>query len=55
LFVCGEAFQAIPAQAILVMVRNFLTCRGGKMDFLAPTSCGHRFARKLLAAGFARF
>jgi hypothetical protein len=55
LFIVGGVLETIAAQAIAVTARNFLARRGSKMDFLAPTPCGHRFARKLLTAGFARF
>jgi hypothetical protein len=55
LFICGEVRKTIAAQAIAVTERNFLARCSGKLNFLAPTSCGHRLAQKFLTAGFARF
>jgi hypothetical protein len=43
------------AQAIAVEARNFLACRGGQLDFLAPATSSHRLAEKFLAARFASF
>jgi hypothetical protein len=51
----GEMPETIDAQTIAATARNFLASLSRKMDFLAPTSCGHGLAQKLLTAGFARF